>query len=1146
MNGREDRGAGERRTALPPSRTSKSPRTTCLRPSLTRGKRARALVERGRGDGCGGSPHALTRSRVLKPPALRIPPFHATRGANGFSRRHLQNRHGDTHHRCSEAAGQQREEEEGERRRWREEEEERGERRRRRRRRGGERREGGGEKSVQAAFSNVHIGFGLRQQLCSGWSDHSGPHTPDPTAVRLQHPASPRLSLPAITARPCTCLPARPPPRLLTAALSSAHGLALASAEKLPPAAGGRKPITLCRAVSPQSLKWIFSDNLKARHYADAPGVASPQMSFTFASPTQVFFNAASVKQIDVPTLTGAFGILPAHVPTLQVLRPGVVTVFGDDGSPTKYFVSSGSVTVNADSSVQLLAEEAFPLDSLDLSAAKANLEKAQAEMLGTADEAARAEVQIKIEANEAIRAHRGPAVAMERDGAFFPRPRCGASQFRASCLMFRVSTYMKFQGNPFGEEEGQQHRPVSTGSSPQWKNLSVLLNEGGRKERPSPGSTTESRRPQSELAGDSEMTERAACGSPAAWASLSVGKFRCQRGHLRHARQRCTTSLRPAPMPFACLQPCQPSHAGRWPWSAGVDWNSARAARDRGRVSCVRVCVARFRSTLVPLQGRNPSLPWSSAPIGGGIWLSAPAGGESPEHGWENSREAWFSVSCQILRLGWDASLQIEAGHFGESCKATAALPPSWLAEITDFVARAPESRSVDWRFQCVKYPPPPRPPAADNVFWGAGGGLWHPSERGVTFQSGELAGGGRGGDGGSDIFRALAGHIALRVVRGPERSGAAVFVPDRQTDDVADSNLPGGLAKITAVYSFIMPAVSRVPKTAPNNEKPCVKGHAVGKENRRDWNLGVGRGQSSPADLSERARVWSIRSGSRHTPAPYRRDTGSSLSGEAATGLPLACTQTVKSWSRSAVDQGWARRGRVTVSGAVIGCPPRGEGSQHELAARTQSFRRVHRIHAGQTLSVYFCALAGVISPTVIFRGRRGQANCRRHRPGPIDPTLSAGRALNGGVTGAQPLQLPPPPPTRGLEEQILHSAVMRPIRHAHTPGSVNTAGRAFAWPLMPWTQTRVQRTCSAAFMGGGTRRSLVPQHLASAPSRCSPPKATLSSQIKSLIVTIRRKQTSKTDSDLPVYRTRCGLTTGPISATLPASLAHRFPMT
>ncbi|KAJ8374563.1 hypothetical protein SKAU_G00051430 [Synaphobranchus kaupii] len=65
--------------------------------------------------------------------------------------------------------------------------------------------------------------------------------------------------------------------------------------------------------------------------------------------------------------------------------------------------LSSGSVTVNADSSVQLLAEEAVPLDSLDLAAAKANLEKAQADLLGAADEAARVEVQISIEANEAI-----------------------------------------------------------------------------------------------------------------------------------------------------------------------------------------------------------------------------------------------------------------------------------------------------------------------------------------------------------------------------------------------------------------------------------------------------------------------------------------------------------------------------------------------------------------------------------------------------------------------------------------------------------------------------------------------------------------------------------------------------------------------
>ncbi|XP_062868837.1 ATP synthase subunit delta, mitochondrial [Trichomycterus rosablanca] len=140
----------------------------------------------------------------------------------------------------------------------------------------------------------------------------------------------------------------------------------------------------------------------QVRFYAE-PASATAQMSFTFSSPTEVFYNSASVKQVDVPTLTGAFGILPAHVPTLQVLRPGVVTVFNEDGSSAKYFVSSGSVTVNADSSVQLLAEEAVTLENLDVAAAKTNLEKAQSELASASDEASRAEAQISIEANEAI-----------------------------------------------------------------------------------------------------------------------------------------------------------------------------------------------------------------------------------------------------------------------------------------------------------------------------------------------------------------------------------------------------------------------------------------------------------------------------------------------------------------------------------------------------------------------------------------------------------------------------------------------------------------------------------------------------------------------------------------------------------------------
>ncbi|XP_077187553.1 ATP synthase F(1) complex subunit delta, mitochondrial [Paroedura picta] len=164
------------------------------------------------------------------------------------------------------------------------------------------------------------------------------------------------------------------------------------------PAASRRLALRLRRAPAPG---W---PRPSGRPYAEAaPAAAGAQMAFTFASPTEVLYNAANVKQVDVPTLNGVFGILPAHVPTLQVLRPGVVTVFTEEGSATKFFVSSGSVTVNADSTVQLLAEEVAQLDHLDLAAAKSNLEKALSEVSSASDDIAKAEAQISVEANEAL-----------------------------------------------------------------------------------------------------------------------------------------------------------------------------------------------------------------------------------------------------------------------------------------------------------------------------------------------------------------------------------------------------------------------------------------------------------------------------------------------------------------------------------------------------------------------------------------------------------------------------------------------------------------------------------------------------------------------------------------------------------------------
>jgi len=136
-----------------------------------------------------------------------------------------------------------------------------------------------------------------------------------------------------------------------------------------------------------------------SRGFADA----APQLSLTFACPHQVLYNAVGVKQVDVPSFSGSFGILPAHVPSLAVLKPGVVTVIENQGEPKKFFVSSGTITINEDSTVQLLAEEAVPVDQLDLSAARDLLTQSQSQLAAAGSDLAKAEAQIAVEVSEAL-----------------------------------------------------------------------------------------------------------------------------------------------------------------------------------------------------------------------------------------------------------------------------------------------------------------------------------------------------------------------------------------------------------------------------------------------------------------------------------------------------------------------------------------------------------------------------------------------------------------------------------------------------------------------------------------------------------------------------------------------------------------------
>ena len=136
---------------------------------------------------------------------------------------------------------------------------------------------------------------------------------------------------------------------------------------------------------------WIYTSLDVRLPYRGKPAVLHDVVGVLYLEPptssAQNFYNNVEVKQVDVSSTTGTFGILPNHVPAISVLKPGLVVVYEQDDKQNKFFgmlnysmfhimvhlcfllshiASSGTVTINADSTVQILVEDAYPLDMLD------------------------------------------------------------------------------------------------------------------------------------------------------------------------------------------------------------------------------------------------------------------------------------------------------------------------------------------------------------------------------------------------------------------------------------------------------------------------------------------------------------------------------------------------------------------------------------------------------------------------------------------------------------------------------------------------------------------------------------------------------------------------------------------------------------
>ena len=106
---------------------------------------------------------------------------------------------------------------------------------------------------------------------------------------------------------------------------------------------------------------------------------------------------------MDVPCINDVMGICPNHVPLLGVLKPGLVNVIHETGESKKFLISSGSVTVNFDNTVQLLVEEAYKLEDFDRAQAQKLLEEGNSNLSKAKDDYEKTIAQIQIDTADVV-----------------------------------------------------------------------------------------------------------------------------------------------------------------------------------------------------------------------------------------------------------------------------------------------------------------------------------------------------------------------------------------------------------------------------------------------------------------------------------------------------------------------------------------------------------------------------------------------------------------------------------------------------------------------------------------------------------------------------------------------------------------------
>lgn len=125
-------------------------------------------------------------------------------------------------------------------------------------------------------------------------------------------------------------------------------------------------------------------------------------LNFTLVAPERELFSGP-VEMVIAPGEAGDFGVLPGHAPFMATLRPGAL-VIAENGQKRRVFVRGGFADVTP-AGLTILAEEAAPLDDIDLEALTREEQELSEDLGDAKDDAARARCEAALARVRAIQA---------------------------------------------------------------------------------------------------------------------------------------------------------------------------------------------------------------------------------------------------------------------------------------------------------------------------------------------------------------------------------------------------------------------------------------------------------------------------------------------------------------------------------------------------------------------------------------------------------------------------------------------------------------------------------------------------------------------------------------------------------------------